>query len=253
MEIKKFTALAGPAAAVAAYFIFGQPLWATAALGVLALIGLILPGWRQAMGLTRVVFAFCILLFIINELGIAYPYSNIFVLTGLFLLFFLSGLSWKGLYFGPGKTRQWMRPALLIGLAFAAAVLALFALQPPGFNGLGGNPVPLGWPTDVLIVAGIGYALFSALMEETIFRSIIVAFSRSHLSAPAAIIAQGVLFGAMHYRAGFPSNAAGAVLSLVWGLLAGWLVIKADSIYPAYLMHFIIVLLLFVGLIFLHN
>ncbi|MDZ7344217.1 MAG: CPBP family intramembrane metalloprotease, partial [candidate division KSB1 bacterium] len=126
------------------------------------------------------------------------------------------------------------------------------AMQPSEVNWLGANPVPAAWPMDVLMVVGLGYATFSALMEETIFRSLIVAFSRTHLSAPAAMVAQSLLFGAMHYRAGFPSKAGGAILSLIWGLLAGWLVLKADSIYPAYLMHFVIVLLLFVGLIFLH-
>jgi len=249
--MKKFIAIFGPAAAVLAYFVLGQPLWAITGLGVLAVIGFILPGWREAMGWARVVFIFCLLLFIINELGIAYPYSNIFVLTGLLGLFFLSGESWKGLYFGPGHTRQWTRRALWIGLSFAATVLALFAILPKELAGLGMNPVPTGWPIDVLIVVAIGYATFSTVMEETIFRSVMVAFSRPLLTPPVAVMAQGLVFGAMHYRVGFPSNAGGAVLACIWGLLAGWLVLKAESIYPAFVMHFVVVLTLFVGLIFL--
>jgi len=246
--MENFVAIGGPAAAVLAYFVLGQPLWATVGLGILALFGFIFPSWRAAMGLSRVVFIFCLLTFIINELGIAYPYSNIFVLTGLLGLFFLSGESWKGLYFGPGQTRQWTRRAFLIGLGFATGVLMLFAFLP---EQLGANPVPAGWPIDVLIVVAIGYAAFSALMEEAIFRSVMIAFSRSHLTPSVAVMAQGLVFGAMHYRVGFPSNAGGALLSLIWGLLAGWLVLKADSIYPAFVMHFVVVLTLFVGLIFL--
>lgn len=249
--MKKIVAFFGPTIAVVAYFVLGQPLWATAGLGVLTLIGLVLPSWRAAMGLARVVFVFCLLMFIINELGIAYPYSNIFVLTGVIGLFFLSGESWKGLYFGPGQTRHWTRRAFAIGLGFAAVVLALFALLPKSFPGLGPNPVPAGWPVDVLIIVGLGYATFSALMEETIFRSVMLAFSRPALTPPVAVIAQGFIFGAMHYRAGFPSHAGGAVLALIWGLIAGWLVLKADSIYPAFVMHFVVVLTLFIGLIFL--
>jgi membrane protease YdiL (CAAX protease family) len=250
--MKNFVALAVPAVAVVAYFIDGQPLGATIALGLFVLIGFLIPSWRAAMGFAGVVFAFCLLMLVINEFGIAYPYSNIFVLTGLFGLFFLSGQSWKGLYFGPGETRQWMRRALLAGLAFAAIVLALFAWLPKNFSVLGGNPVPADWPLDVLIMVAIGYAAFSTLMEETIFRSVMVAFSRSHLSAPIAVVAQSLVFGAMHYRVGFPSSNGGAVLATIWGLLAGWIVVKADSIYPAYVMHFVIVLVLFVGLIFMH-
>lgn len=246
--MKNFVAILGPTAAAAAYFILGEPLWAIGSLALLALIGFVLPGWRAAMGLARVVFIFCLLMFVINELGIAYPYSNIFVLTGVMGLFFLSGESWKGLYFGPGQTRQWMRRAFGIGLGFSAIVLALFALIP---NQLGANPVPTEWPVDVLVVVGFGYATFSMLMEETIFRSVMVAFSRAQLTPAVAVVAQSLVFGAMHYRVGFPSHAGGALLSFIWGLLAGWLVLKADSIYPAYVMHFVVVLTLFVGLIFL--
>ena len=277
--MKNFVALIGPAAAVLAYFVLGQPLWATVGLGVLTLLGFILPSWRAAMGLARVVFIFCLSTFIVDviaeyehlyrtnaiaesfnlssflvhhrRVGATYPYSNIFVLTGLLALFFLSGESWKGLYFGPGQTRQWTRHAFVIGLLFAAVVLALFALLPKNLQGLGANPVPIGLPVDVLMVVAIGYATFSTLMEETIFRSVMVAFSRSHLTPPVAVMAQGVVFGAMHYRVGFPSNLGGALLSFIWGLLAGWLVLKADSIYPAFVMHFVVVLTLFVGLIFL--
>lgn len=246
--MKNFVAILGPTATAAAYFILGEPLWAIGSLALLTLIGFVLPGWRAAMGLARVVFIFCLLMFVINELGIAYPYSNIFVLTGVMGLFFLSGESWKGLYFGPGQTRQWMRCAFGIGLGFSAIVLALFALIP---NQLGANPVPTEWPVDVLVVVGFGYATFSMLMEETIFRSVMVAFSRAQLTPAVAVVAQSLVFGAMHYRVGFPSHAGGALLSFIWGLLAGWLVLKADSIYPAYVMHFVVVLTLFVGLIFL--
>jgi membrane protease YdiL (CAAX protease family) len=188
-----------------------------------------------------------------HRLGLAYPYSNILVLTGLAALFFLSGLSWKGLYFGPGQTRRWTKPALSSGLVFAAVVLALFAWLPRDLAELGANPVSNKWLIDIpsAIVIGIGYAAFSALMEETIFRSIMMAFSRAHFSAPVAVVAQSVVFGAMHYRVGFPSSSGGAVLAAIWGLLAGWIVVKAESIYPAYIMHFVIVLTLFVGLIFM--
>lgn len=246
--MKNSVAILGPTAAAVAYFVLGEPLWAIGSLAILTLIGFVLPGWRTAMGLARVVFIFCLLMFVINELGIAYPYSNIFVLTGVIGLFFLSGESWKGLYFGPGQTRQWTRRAFGIGLGFSAIVLVLFAVIP---KQLGVNPVPTEWPVDVLIVVGLGYATFSTLMEETIFRSVMVAFSRAQLTPAVAVVAQSLVFGAMHYRVGFPSHAGGAVLSLIWGLLAGWLVLKSESIYPAYVMHFVIVLILFVGLIFL--
>ena len=240
-------AAGGPVLAVVAYFVFGEALWAIAALALFAGTGLISPEWKRATGLARVLLAFCLFTFAINQLGIAYPYSNIFVLTGLLGLFFFTGQEWQGLYFQRGQAGKWMRPAVALGAGLAVIILALHQWRP---EWTGSNPVPRDWPVDVLLVLGLGYAAFSAVTEETIFRSILVAFGRPQLRAPVAVVAQGIVFGAMHYRAGFPSGFAGALLALFWGLVAGWLVLKADSIFPAYVMHFVVVLVLFMGLAF---
>jgi hypothetical protein len=53
--MKNFVTLAVPVTAVVAYFIFGQPLWATTGLGVFIFIGFFIPSWRAALGLSRVI------------------------------------------------------------------------------------------------------------------------------------------------------------------------------------------------------
>jgi membrane protease YdiL (CAAX protease family) len=240
-------ALGGPLLAVAVYFIAGQPLWALALLAVLSLAGALSPAWRQTMTFPRAVFAFLTLTFLINTLGIAYPYSNIFVLTGLLGLFSVSGMEWKSLYFGPGQTAKWSKTALWLALGLVALILAVHFWQPAL---LGNNPTPKDWPADVIVMMAIGYATFSALMEETIFRGMLVAYGRACFRIEAAVAAQALIFAMMHYRVGFPMNAIGAVLALIWGLGAGGLVTRAQSIYPAFLMHFVLVLILFLVLAF---
>ncbi len=240
-------ALAGPLAATAIYFIAGQRLWAISLLGALTLTGYLARAGRQYLAFPRLVFAFLLLAFLINTLGIAYPYSNIFVLTGLLGLFALSGMSWHALYFSPGAAGKWSKAALLLALGLAALTLWIYFWQPPL---LGNNPTPKSWPPDVIVMMAIGYAIFSAVMEETIFRSVLLAHARECCRWETAVAAQATIFAMMHYRQGFPMNAAGAALALLWGLGAGWLVKKAGSIYPAYLMHFVVVLVLFLALAF---
>ncbi len=236
-----------PLAAVVIYFVYGQPLWALLGLGVFTLLGIFLPSWRHVLGFSRVVLLFGLFTFLINNFGIAYPYTNIFVLTGLLGVFALTGMEWKGLFFNAGKTAQYSRTALLLAVGIAALIAAVFFAKP---DLLGPNPTPKNWPADVIVVMALGYAIFSALMEETIFRSVMLAFARQHMSLNAAVVAQAVVFAAMHYRMGFPTKAAGAGLAFVWGLSAGWLVRKSDSVYPAYAMHFVLVLILFLVMAF---
>lgn len=240
-------ALCCPLLGVAIYFLAGKPLWAIATLAALSAASYFFAPWRHSMAFTRVVFAFLALTFVINTLGIAYPYSNIFVVTGLLGLFSLSGMEWKSLYFGPGKTGKWSKAALLLALGLSALILSVYFWQPVL---LGNNPAPRGWPVDVIVMMAIGYATFSALMEETIFRSVFVAFAREYFRTEIAVTAQALIFAMMHFRVGFPMNVAGAVLALCWGIGAGWLVKRAESIYPAYLMHFVLVLILFLVLAF---
>jgi len=239
-------AVAGPAVAAVAYFIFGQTLWSVCGLGILALVGMAKQNLRQPFGFAIVLFAFLLLNFLIGQLGIYYPYTNILVLAGMLGLFFFTGLPWSGLFFLPGKSRKWLRPALVFGALLGAIILVVVRLVPAA---LPVNPVPREWPLDVLIVIALGYATFSALMEETIFRSLMVAFAAPHFSLPVAMVAQGLVFGLLHFRAGVPVGLPGIFLGSAWGLAAGWLVLKAESIYPAYVMHFILVLIVFIGLI----
>lgn len=249
MSGKSFFILAVSLAAVFVFFVLEQRLWATLGLGLAALVGYVLPSWRSATPVAQVLFAYCGLSYAINNeyFAVAYPYSNIFILTGLLGLFFLSGKQWLQLYFAPGKTKNWARPAAIVGIALSALILAVYFWRP---ELIGKNPTPRQLPLDVLIVIAVGYATFSTLMEETIFRSMILSFARTQLQPGLAVVAQAFVFAAMHYHFGFPTQAIGSLLAFLWGLAAGLIVVKAESIYPAYVLHFVLVLALFIVLAF---
>ncbi|MDZ7268272.1 MAG: CPBP family intramembrane metalloprotease [candidate division KSB1 bacterium] len=242
-----FMLLAG-IAATAAFFLLGARLTATALLGVLSVLGLF-PEWRQHGRWPLTLFCFCALSLAIQNqyLSVGYPFSNIFILTGLLCLFFVSGRPWQELHLAPGTARKWSRPALLCGLLLAALILAIYFQRP---EWVGKNPTPRQWPVDVLFVVALGYATFSMLMEETIFRGVLLAAAQPHVPPGLAIVAQASVFAAAHYAAGFPTQAVGALLTFGWGAAAGWITLKAGSIYPAYILHFVLVLVLFLVLAF---
>lgn len=244
---KDLSVLVASLCAVVVFFVFEQRLWATIGLGTVALLGYALRPWRSATHTAQILFAYCGLSYAINNeyFAVAYPFSNIFVLAGLLGLFFLSGRQWAQLYFAPGKTGNWIRPAFILGIALSALILAVYFWRP---ELVGKNPTPRQLPFDVLIVVALGYATFSALMEETIFRSLILSFTRAHLQPALAVFVQAFVFATLHYQFGFPSQATGSLLAFLWGLAAGLIVVKAGSIYPAYLLHFVMVLAMFVVL-----
>jgi membrane protease YdiL (CAAX protease family) len=241
-------AVAVPVAAGVVYFIFGKTLWAVCGAGVAAAAGLFQQRLRKPFGLSIVTFVFLLVNFFIDQLGIHYPYTNILVLAAVIGLFFLTEMEWSGLFFLPGSSSRWMRHALALGVLLGCIIVLTVRFVP---SALPVNPVPKAWPVDVVTILALGYAVFSALMEETIFRSLIVAFAAPYFSLPVAMVMQALLFGLMHFRLGVPVGPAGVVLGCVWGLAAGWLVLKAASIYPAYVMHFVLVLIVFVGLFFI--
>jgi membrane protease YdiL (CAAX protease family) len=78
----------------------------------------------------------------------------------------------------------------------------------------------------------IGTCCLAPLTEEFICRGIILDILKEKHSHTFAIIASAVIFYIIH---GNPMN----ICSLLFGLFAGWMMIKAKSIIPSVIMHFV--------------
>jgi membrane protease YdiL (CAAX protease family) len=71
-------------------------------------------------------------------------------------------------------------------------------------------------------IAGLGFAILNATMEEAVFRGAVMdALDRALGYGHASVGIQAILFGAYHYLAGFPNGASGLVLTLIYGILLG--------------------------------
>lgn len=161
------------------------------------------------------------------------------VLTGqaaaaLPVLLLLPLLSSRDLGLG-GATRAWLALGLLFGLvgcvlsALAHGLVLVFAGPPP--------PQPVeqvivelhawgGWPGLLLLAA-----LLPGVVEEVLFRGVVLHGLRRNLSSGAAIVVCALLFAALHLS---PWR---FLPQFAFGCLLGWLALRSGSVWPAAIAH----------------
>lgn len=196
---------------------------------------------------SEILFVFCLISFIINTLGINYPESLIIIWTFLILLIFYEGPEWSKLFFGFGETKIYFKLALLIAAVSSLVFGTLIFFRISTIE----NPIPLDWPTDVLIVLGLGFAFYLAIMEETIFRSFIFERAQGAAGSDYAVVIQGIFYGLMYYKTGVPGGIEGTVLGSLFGIALGYLVKKSGSIYLPMMVNVIVTFIIFLELLFL--
>lgn len=226
------------------YFFLGQGYVLLAGLLLATLLTRFNSKTKNLGKFVEILLLFYLISLTIYSLGIDYPYSQIIVLTSLVMLIFYEGPQWSDLYFGFGNTKAYFKTALWFAgiswLFFAGWIYFNYSALP--------NPVPVDWPLDTLIVVGIGFSFYLAIVEEMIFRSFIFERAKSAAGALAAIPTQGLLYGLTQFAAGVPHGIPGVILSALYGTGLGFLVVKTNSIYLAMLVRFIVTLGIFLQL-----
>jgi len=88
-------------------------------------------------------------------------------------------------------------------------------------------------------LAGLGFALFNALLEEAAFRGILQQALGHALggAGSAALILQALCFGVLHYRGGFPCGAWGVAMAAIYGLFLGILRQRSGGMLAPWLAH----------------
>ena len=71
-------------------------------------------------------------------------------------------------------------------------------------------------------LAGVGFSIGNAALEEFIFRGVIMQVLDSAFGpAIMSVVLQAWLFGSVHYRQGFPNGAWGIAMTFVYGIMLG--------------------------------
>jgi membrane protease YdiL (CAAX protease family) len=195
--------------------------WFTMAL-LLFTAGAVLVRSVQAIHLTL----FCLLLtatplFLPPKVG-HWPYKLLLPLTGYALLIGLSPRL--------RRTLHWMRrgqatahtPLLVLAtvLISSGALLIWYYWAQP--NIAMHTALLPARPIWLLLLSGMGFALFNAAMEEAAFRGIILEALDSALGpGPTALTIQAALFASAHFVEGFPNGFWGLSMTFVYGLMLG--------------------------------
>ncbi len=230
-----------------AFFVLGVPLWTLAGLLLVTLLTRFRVRSRDMGRYFEMLLVFLAVWFFIRELNIGYPYSLILILAILVALIFYEGPEWGAFYFGAGQTGRYFRQALAAAVVFTILFGAFLLYD---FD-IAENPAPYRWPLDVAVIAGIGFALYAALMHEILFRSFIYQRAVAATDDAFAVVVQALFYGLMYYNIPATNGPQGVVLGTLFGLTLGYLVKKSDSIYLSLFVNFIVVLVIFMELLVL--
>jgi membrane protease YdiL (CAAX protease family) len=132
------------------------------------------------------------------------------------------------------------RDIMLIVLAVAVVSgIALFvwyrAIRPDLAIQLGHMPA---MPLWMFPLAGLGFSLGNAALEELAYRGIIMqALDSAGGPGLLSVIVQAWLFGAAHYRAGFPNGTWGLAMATVYGIMLGGLRHRSRGMLAPWLAH----------------
>ena len=132
------------------------------------------------------------------------------------------------------------RPAaLLIGLTIvlAAAGLLLWTLLANPDLDRFKQMVP-DMPLWMLPLAGLGFAVLNAAIEEITFRgSMQLALERALGFGAAPVVIQAALFGLLHFREGFPGGYWGVGMTFAYGLVLGVIRRRTQGLLAPWLAH----------------
>ncbi len=86
------------------------------------------------------------------------------------------------------------------------------------------------------MLAGVGFSLLNAAVEEIVFRGVLLSALTDVLGVGVAVILQAVAFGVLHLH-GVPSGPVGMVMAGAWGLLLGVMRVRSRGLLAPYVTH----------------
>ncbi|MBN1351050.1 CPBP family intramembrane metalloprotease [candidate division KSB1 bacterium] len=191
-----------------------------------------------------------ILLFLRFPLLETWPMFLLMRLIGLTLL----ALGFRDLKRSSGVRSGTTKPVLWAGSAFVVVVsTAALALWFEYFSDKillqqWTNQLPTG-NLALIILAGFGFAIVNAIIEEFIWRGALWRSLAPIFSPVAIIILQALSFGAIHFE-GIPSGVPGVVLAFIYGLMLGIIRHKSNGLLLPVIAHFFADLCIYGYLVF---
>ncbi|MEW6724255.1 MAG: CPBP family intramembrane glutamic endopeptidase [Bacillota bacterium] len=168
-------------------------------------------------------------------------------------------LVWAVSLFGVLRAAGWQEPAVPLRpgrtgrseLLAGVGLLLLFGLwfhllyQPPGPSHLAAY---FTWPTPALVWIMAVFVVTNGVLEEIIFRHLLLSELLPRLGARAALFWQALLFGAFHYGlASRPHGLWGVLATTLVGLYLGWVARRSRGIGWAAVFHILLDIIIVLG------
>ncbi len=140
----------------------------------------------------------------------------------------------------PPLRRGSFGPAVIGSIAAVALVSALalvlwVRLMRPDLSLMRALLPPVSLP--LLLLGGLGFALFNALLEEAVFRLVFLgSLDAVTTSGWTPVLIQAAAFGLLHLN-GFPSGAVGVGLAAIYAVMLGVLRRRAGGLLAPYVAH----------------
>jgi len=137
---------------------------------------------------------------------------------------------WLDVLFGPVVWIALVVSQILVGIV----LIVLDVPVQSNLEGLGADR--LGWATIIVLL--ISAVVVAPVVEELVFRGVVLRAAASRMPAVVALLLQGLLFGVIHLDLDLGVGAFGLVIMLtVIGIILGVSVIVLGRIWPAILAH----------------
>ncbi|MFL5245553.1 MAG: CPBP family intramembrane glutamic endopeptidase [Gemmataceae bacterium] len=105
------------------------------------------------------------------------------------------------------------------------------------------------WILERPILGGAFFALLNALLEEMIFRGILLDALESQVGIKAAVLVQALAFGLLH-KEGYPPGPVGMGLATLYGLMLGWLRARSGGLLLPWTAHIVADATIFITVVY---
>ncbi|HEX3625951.1 MAG TPA: CPBP family intramembrane glutamic endopeptidase [Verrucomicrobiae bacterium] len=167
-----------------------------------------------------------------------YPFSDLtFLVLYWYVVLLIPALRGSVGWTRPGKFDSTVRTlvvvtivvpiiALIVWVRFLSPDLGRYAGMVPNFS------------LWLIALYAVANAMFNALLEETIWRGVMLEALDSGIGAGiCGLVIQSVSFAAAHYRSGFPNGIVGSAMAFVFGMMLGIIRRKSRGILGCWLAH----------------
>jgi len=137
---------------------------------------------------------------------------------------------------------------VLVVVGSSTALVLWYALARPNVDDLRAQ-IP-SWPTWLLPLAGLGFAVVNAIIEEVVWRGLFWELLRRAVPATwAVILLQAASFGLIHIG-GFPRGWMGVAMAALYGLFLGLIRQRSGGLVPPIIAHIVADAVIFAILVF---